>query len=213
MGIGARPKTEHHTLLVPLFDVVDERDVEFSLNLRILFSVPLGESKQRLVAGVVRKRFRHLVIRGQIDAQPAESFDELDAIAVEQVSETRALWISAPLQKQVEQLPTPGPKREIQRGVGLEVGVVAVTQEEQNQSVVPGVECDLERRGDALPLNGRPGSDLERATRPNPALDVVETTVATEAMEFCESFGICGCPRSWSGCRRNRIGSWVNKRG
>jgi hypothetical protein len=46
MWVGARPKAELHPFLVPLARVMDERDVELDLELRVVLTTALREPEK-----------------------------------------------------------------------------------------------------------------------------------------------------------------------
>ena len=89
------------------------------------------------------------MIRGEIYTQVAESLVEGRIVSIEQIAETNAVRIGAPIQKQIEEIPSPCAQDQVQGAVGLEIGIVAVAQQKQNQRLIPVFEGDFKRGGDA----------------------------------------------------------------
>src|SRR5438552_2426541 len=136
MRVGARPKAELHPFLVPLARVMDERDVELGLELGFVLATALRKPEERLVPGVVGKGLSEFVVCGEIDAEGRETREEVRLVRIEEVGERDALGVRPPVEKEVEEIPTARPQGEIERGVPLEVRIVAAADEKQGERVV-----------------------------------------------------------------------------
>lgn len=128
MWVGARPKAELHPFLVPLARVMDERDVELDLELRVVRATALREPEKWLVPGVVGEGLSEFVVCGEIDAEGREAREEVRLIRIEEVGERDALGVRAPVEKEVEEIPMACPQGEIERGVSLEIRIIAVAE-------------------------------------------------------------------------------------
>ena len=182
MWVRARPKAEHDALLISFVGMMYKRDIQLLLHLGIVLSMPFREAEQRLVARVIGKRVCKLMVRGQIDAQPTKSFKECGVIAVEQITETKPPRIGTPFQEQIEEVSSSSAQGQIQRAVRLQVEIVAITHKKQDQRLVPCFERDLERGGHAPLTNLQSAIYLQRLACLDPALDVVEAVIATQAV-------------------------------
>ena len=183
MRVGSSPEAELHALFIPLVCVMDQRDVQFLLKLRVLLPMALRETEKRLVAGVVRQRRCELVARGQLDAEGEEPLEQLGTVGVEEVCETHAVWVGAPFEEKVEEVPPSRTKCEVQRRGWLQVGVVAVAEREKGERVMSRLQGDLQCRGEAPALDRRVPNYLQRTPSPNPLLNVVEPALATDPMK------------------------------
>jgi hypothetical protein len=77
--------------------------------------------------------------------------------------------------------------------------------------LVPCVESDL-KGGTHAPLpDYRSFAGLKRSTCLDPGFDIVEATVATQAVKFPKRFRIVGDTRSGLGYRDIRTGPWVTE--
>src|SRR5437773_8103049 len=205
MRVAARPKAELHPFLVLLARVMNERDVELGLELRVVFATALCELEERLVSGVVGERLREFMVCGEINAEGRETREEVRLIRIEQVREGDALGIRAPVEEEVEEIPAARPQGEIEGGVPLEVRIVAVAEEKQGERVVSRLKRDLEGRREAPSLDRHPLCCLQRTASTNPVLDGVKTALATELVKFGQRHGIRCRPRERRACAGLRI--------
>ena len=109
---------------------------------------------------------------------------------------------SAPHSKRrSSRIPSSSAQGQIQRAVTVEVGIIAVAQKKKDQTLVSCVESDL-KGGEHAPLDDYRSFDgLKRSTCLDPAFDIVEATVATQAVKFPKRFRIVGDTRSGLGYR------------
>jgi hypothetical protein len=109
--------------------VAAEGDVQLLLDLRILGPVALHESKKRPVAGSVAKDGTHLMALRQVVSRRPETLIERHVVGVEHGVHVSALEIRPPLEKKINEVPTPRSQGHVERNVPLELKLVAVAQQ------------------------------------------------------------------------------------
>jgi hypothetical protein len=103
----------------------------------------LDESEERAVRGAVTKDRRHLMALRQVVAGRPEALVEIGIVSIEHRVYVDAHEISAPIEEEVEQVPTSGPERQVQRCIPLELEPVAILQQKGRERVLAGFERDL----------------------------------------------------------------------
>ncbi len=119
--------------------VVSESDVELGLDLWLVQPMPLREAEERLVARVVAEAVGEGVARRQVGAETPKPFVELRVIGVTERVDAHLLRIGAPVQKQVEEVPSPQPKGGVERMLRFGRPLVAVCDQEKHEGVVLSV--------------------------------------------------------------------------
>src|SRR5262249_13193938 len=115
MGVSPSPEAKLHALFISLVRVMDQRDVQFLLELEIVLSMAIREAEEWLVAGVVCERLPEFMIRCQLDAEGEEPLEQLGTIGVEKVRQAHAVWVGTPFEEKVEKVPSSHTKCEVQR--------------------------------------------------------------------------------------------------
>src|SRR5512140_3192101 len=145
MGIGAGPEAKSNASFVSFPGMVTEGHIQLPLNPWVFGPMPLDESEERAVRGAVTEdRCHHVSLRQVIAGRP-EPLIEICIVSLEHRVEVDALEISTPFEEEVEQVPAPGSKRQVERCIPLEIKPVATPQQEGRERVLAGFERDLQR--------------------------------------------------------------------
>jgi hypothetical protein len=93
--------------------------------------------------------------------------------------DTSALQIGPGLNEEVDEVPAPRLQGPVDRAIPLEVEPISTPQQEGNERVLSGLDGDLQRRLRSCALGDDVRLELERLPFGDPALDVVQTPLAT----------------------------------
>jgi hypothetical protein len=209
VGISARPQAEVHALEVLFLHVLRERDVQLHLDPRIRGAVPLGETEEGPVRGVIAQGIRQFVVFGEVGPGSVEPLEESGVVGIEQDIWVDPHRVGAPFPEQVDQVPATDLEGDVEGRPGLKVDIVAVRQEQEGQRVLPRLQCDLERSRRSPATRACRDVKLERPPGLDPLLDLVHTTLAAEAVEVIKvtrSRGPQACRRTSGRLRvRSRV--------
>jgi hypothetical protein len=187
--VRAGPEAEAHRPVALATDGASERHVELLLDPGIV-GVDLREAVERTVSGPVSQGGRHRAIAGQVGAEGPEPLHDLPTVGVEDGVGIDRARISAGVEQQIEEIPAPVTKDEIEWRAGLEARAAAAGEQEMDQVVLTALDGDLQcgRPGssparDGVDLKGPAGldprSDVREAPRPAGRDEVAELLLAT----------------------------------
>lgn len=82
----------------------------------------------------------------EVEPKLAESFEESGVVSVAEGAGVDSPWISTPGQEQIEELVISRFKSRVEWTGRFGVGVIAVGKEQEKESSIPSLQCDLECR-------------------------------------------------------------------
>jgi len=182
--VGPRPEAQVDPLDIAVVYMLTQGDVQFHLDARLGLAMPLREAEEWLIGRMGCQSVGQLMVPGEIQACGIEALEEAGVVRVEHGVGTNLRGVGAPRPKQIHQVPAACFEGEVERREGFEVESVAIAEEQEDERVLAGYQRDFQRGGDPAASGSRPRGELQRPSRLDPVLDLVDPPLPAEAVEI-----------------------------